>query len=249
MRLESGAGPEGPPRPRGGCRPVRTTAGLDRSLHGAACLPGGPASCGPVREAKPVHGRKDERQAQGGRDPPDMGRVPKTEVIRCWLEAETGGEIGHLETEEELYRALLRHQGGPTSIFENHRTEWEAVELPEEEFRELLIVKGPPQKDWRTFLPGGDRPAPGLERAACEIRSRDGSDWFPEDAARKLPTIRKMEEGYRPGNHLGRLILFQELEFSAPWIADGNHRATAIMLAILGGEPYRPQAAYLGRTS
>lgn len=177
-----------------------------------------------------------------------MGRVPQTEVIRYWLDDETDQDTAHLETEEELYQELRRHQGGPTSIFKNHEIEWELIELPENEFRNLRIVKGPPDNDWRTFLPDDRGPAPRLAAIARRIRTVDRPEGLPEDAASKVPKVRDLQDAYQSGSRLGRLILLQEASWSVPWIADGNHRAAAIMLALLDGASYRPQEAYLGRT-
>lgn len=178
-----------------------------------------------------------------------MGDVSQKEVIRYWLSTLVDDEIDvdDISSEDRLFRELRNRQSGPTSIFGDHSIEWELTELSEEEFRKLRIVKGPPDGDWRTFVPNSDSPTPSLESIAREIKNTDREEEFHPDARGKLPKVYEILDSYRSGESMGKLVLFKESQGSPPWIADGNHRAVAKMLCLMEGGEYRGQEAYLGR--
>lgn len=178
-----------------------------------------------------------------------MKPVEEEEVIRHWLSGLDGDpDVESTSSRDKSLQDLQSRQRGPTSIFENYSIDWSYTQLSETEFRNLRIVKGPSDKDWRLLAPESNSQIPMLETVAKEVKSKTVNE-IAEPIRDKVEKVRDLVEVVRKGDEFEPIIILQERNQKYPWIADGNHRAVAKYIYLLETGEYNGQEAYFGKES
>lgn len=179
-----------------------------------------------------------------------MRRVTQAEVLRDWLRTEcqrpdanragsTDSRDTPVETlsERELLDEVLeRNPGAAAFVWRDAPVEWYETTLDAEEFADLRVVEGPANLGWRDLSPDGT-----VLGAARRIASGDPDRLAATTGVDVAKVLRFRENP--PG---GPLVLSTRRGCVPRYVADGNHRAVALGLDLLGGEPWRPPRAYLG---
>ncbi|NHN58589.1 MULTISPECIES: hypothetical protein [Halorussus] len=166
-------------------------------------------------------------------------RVSQLEVVRSWLDRERRkGEaeisLSGDEADWQLVGALFAHRPFQAAFVWRHPVTWYRTELDETAFRRLEVIEGPRDESWRELSPDGT-----ILGAARRIRGADLRGRFEDidvDHVRRLA-------GRTPESE--RIVCFRR-GTAAPYVADGNHYATATALRLLRDGEYAPQRAYLG---
>lgn len=178
-----------------------------------------------------------------------MDTISEKQVIQHWIRsnAQEEREKGNssIKSRDELLDDLQKQQGGPTTIFDKHNIQWYKRELTEEEFRELRIVKGPPDKDWRLFTEDSSS-TPSAELIAKEISSIDNASTLDSRLQEKIDKVRNIRTSIKNGGQIEPLIILEENNRDLPWIADGNHRAVAILLHLMETGEYKSPLVFYG---
>lgn len=187
-----------------------------------------------------------------------MERVPEDEVVRHWLSVEretaaagpslapgseaAGGDpadVAGLDGAAALDE-LLRHKPGAAAfIWRDAPVDWYRVELAAGEFLGLHVVAGPSGLYWRELSPED------TVRGAAERIRRGEADDLAAETGVDVAKVLALRDGM-PGA-ADRALVLSTRRGCVPWtVADGNYRAVAKALYVLGGGDYSPQPAYLG---
>ena len=177
----------------------------------------------------------------------DRTPVSREEVLRHWLETEVQEaedddlNVDAIDDEERLLEELAGRKPIAGSMFAARDLDWYRLELTEEELRDLALVKGPEDEDWRGVVDDD------LVESVAQKVYRTGETIDVDDRTRKdLEEVRTFAETLPDSERMGTLILVHERDAARPYVADGNHRAAGKILHLLRGGEYVPQDAYLG---
>ena len=171
-------------------------------------------------------------------------RVSMEVVVRQWAKQQLDGvDDDDLESRslEEMIASFEERRELAESIFLEEDLEWYRLRLTEEELRNLLVVKGPEDEGWRAVADGND-----VESIAERIVGVDDVESLHENVPKDVLDVREMAEEFRSGEEAGAFIAVQESLDEHAYLADGNHRAVAIVHHVLTGGSYEDQLAYVG---
>jgi hypothetical protein len=176
----------------------------------------------------------------------DASPVPRGEPLTHWLSKELEHEemsVEDLGSEAEVIEQLVLRKPIAHSIFNENDLDWYAVDLTAEDVRELHVVKGPPDEDWRAVAE--DR---SIESVARQIRDADDVERLHENVPKDLIEVVELADQPPDERDSSPFVVVQEDVSDAPYVADGNHRAAALVLRILRGEQDGDlrQPAYVG---
>jgi hypothetical protein len=172
---------------------------------------------------------------------PVRERVPQTEVVRSWLDRERrkcdlDPDLRPLDEmpDWELVGTLFALRPFQSAFIWRHPVTWYRTSLDEATFRRLRVIEGPRDESWRRLSPDGT-----VLGAARRIREEDIRGQF-EDV--DVAHVRRLADRSPESE---RIVCFRR-GTATPYVADGNHYATACGLRLLREGTYRPQRAYLG---
>ena len=170
-------------------------------------------------------------------------QVTTETVLREWARQETEDEDVDLDSRspDELLELLGDPQELAESIFLEEDLEWYRIQFTEEELRHLLVVKGPDDEGWRAVTDEND-----IESVAERIAEVDDVESLHENVPKDVLDVREMAEEFRSGEEAGAFIAVQESVEDPTYLADGNHRAVAVVHHVLTGGEYEGQPAYVG---
>jgi len=189
----------------------------------------------------------EERLATGrGLDP-----VSPDEVMRDWLREEVGDERDDagcddqpdpdaLATEPALREELFERKPIAERAFAAEPADWYRVDLSESELRDLRVVVGPHDEDWRA-LTDDDR----VESIAARIYDADDVEKLDAETPKSVREVVEMADEIARERPESRLVVLKEGDDPA-YVVDGNHRAVAHALNLLRGGEFAGQPAYLG---
>lgn len=171
-----------------------------------------------------------------------MERVDQRTVVASWLErrgrsADVGSNLHPMVAERMLVSELLCRFPYEASFIWEHPVEWYETTLSEAAFRELRVIEGPDGESWRKLSP--DHTVLGAARRIAEEDIRE-----PVDDV-NVAHVRELAGRFDAGGSREPLVLFKPAWDAAPYVADGNHRATAAALHLLQTNEYVPQPAFL----
>ena len=170
----------------------------------------------------------------------------RVEVQRRWLSNEVDDEEGDLAVDEmdepELLDELCERKPLAETIFRENDLRWGFLELKEPELRTLRVVEGDDGEGWRELAPDGTILS-AAERIAGADDLDELDDRVPKDVAQIDRTARDLESG---GGGLGPIVVVAEPGDDWPYVADGNHRATATLLHAIRENDYVPLSVYVG---
>jgi hypothetical protein len=173
-----------------------------------------------------------------------MEPVRREEVVRYWLEREvdkreSGPDPSTLTTDAAVDALLREKPGAADVIWDEEPVDWYRLELSRERFERLRLIGGPPRLLWRALAPEGT-----VMGAARRISAEPAAELETETGV-DVGTILDYRDAIADGEALDPLVVATR-QGCAPWyVADGNHRATALALRLLETDDYRPQPAYL----
>lgn len=185
----------------------------------------------------------------------DTGRgldpVSPDEVIRYWLREEVDDEHDDtgsddqpdpdaLATEPALREELFERKPIAERAFAPEPADWYRVDLSESELRNLRVVVGPHDEDWRALSDDGR-----VESIAERIHDADDLDALDADTPKDLREVVEMADKIARERPESRLVVLKEGDDPA-YVVDGNHRAVAHALHLLRGGGFEGQPAYLG---
>ena len=179
-----------------------------------------------------------------GRGEPEA--VSPTDVMRYWLGEELDDDPDsdldpdELATEPTLREELLERKPIAGRVFASETAEWYDVELSAEELKNLRVVVGEHDEDWRAIT-DDDR----IESVARRIMEVDDLSEFDEATPKNLDKVVGLAEEFADSRPESRLVVVKEGDDPA-YVADGNHRAVAHVLYLLNGGEYEGHRAYLG---
>jgi hypothetical protein len=189
--------------------------------------------------------------------------VPETEVVRYWLGEEVDDESDWkddelldpdtIDTEPALREELLERKPIASRVFGAEPAEWYHADLSEEELRDLRVVVGPHDEDWRALAE--DNRVGTIAERIYEVETDDGTTGKTDETTsvaeldaespKDLREVVEMADHIDPEGPESRLIVAREGDDPA-YVADGNHRAVAHVLYLLRGGEFAGQEAYLG---
>lgn len=171
-----------------------------------------------------------------------VDRVSMETVVREWADQQLDDEGVDLDSRspEELVELFEDRQRLAESIFLEEDLEWYRVQLTEAELRNLLVVKGPEDEGWRAVADGNDVESVAERIARADVESLD------EDVPKDVVDVREIADEFDYGTDAGAFIVVQESPDEHAYLADGNHRAVAIVHHLLTGGSYEEQRAYVG---
>ena len=180
--------------------------------------------------------------------------VDREEPLRHWLSKELEGEDedeGDSEGDDlsaddrhstaELVEQLVVRKPIAHTIFNENDLDWFFVDLRAEELSELHVIKGPEGEGWRAVADDGT-----LESVARRIHEADDVERIHERAPKDLIEVVELAEEGPDERDSSPFVVVQEEGSDAPYVADGNHRAAALLLRIIRDEERPRQAAYVG---
>ncbi|NHN57795.1 MULTISPECIES: hypothetical protein [Halorussus] len=175
----------------------------------------------------------------------ELDPVSPEQVMRYWLGEEVDAAGGDLDpdalgTEPALRQELLDRNDIAERIFGSEVADWYRVDLSAAELRNLRVVVGPHDEDWRA-LTDDNR----IESVARRVHEADDLERLDEEAPKDLLEVVEFADDLAEGGDVGRLVVVEEGEDPA-YVADGNHRAVAHVLHLLRGGEFEGQEAYLG---
>lgn len=169
--------------------------------------------------------------------------VAEERVLREWVarEPDAADVIGNAETDSsrEMTTALLEAKPGAAAfLWRGRPIRWYQTELGREEFTALRPVDGPEDLLWRQVS------TDGTLVGVAERLHEDGPG--PLDAAGiDTDAVRKYREELSEGVSPDPLIVRTRRGATLWFVADGNHRGTAIALRMIETGRYEPQPAYV----
>lgn len=174
-----------------------------------------------------------------------MDRVSQAEVVRHWLRIERekptvdSFDVDSLGDDEALDTLLDLNPGSAAFIWRDGPIDWYHVELARRTFLNLQVVRGPEHLRWRALSPDD------TIQGAAERIDRGDLDELATATGVDIEKTLSLREAM-PEAAADEFVLATR-QGCVPWtVADGNHRAVAKALSLLDGDPYEPQAAYLG---
>lgn len=199
----------------------------------------------------------DERLATGrGLEP-----VPEEEVIRYWLGEEVDEEDEEsddesddnddglldpeaIATEPALRQELFEREPIAERVFGAEPADWYRTELSADELRDLRVVVGPPDQDWRALT--DDNRVESIAELVHETDDVTELDHeTPKDLQEVVTIAEKLADEDGERRPVGPLLVRKEGDQPA-YIADGNHRAVAHVLHLFRGGKFEGQDVYLG---
>jgi len=169
--------------------------------------------------------------------------VAEERVLREWVarDADAADEVTDVEaaSTREMTDALLEAKPGAASFLGRDRPiRWYRTDLDRDEFTALRPVDGPEDLLWREVS------TDGTLVGVAERLQADGPE--PLDAAGiDTGAVREYRDELSDGVLPDPLIV-RTRRGATPWfVADGNHRATAVGLRLLETGRYEPQPAYV----
>ena len=172
--------------------------------------------------------------------------VSRAQVIRYWLHEELDDDADDpldpdaIETEPALSEELFERKPIAERAFGAEAADWYHADLSAEELRNLRVVVGPHEQDWRAVA-DDDRIGSIAER----IYEAEEVDELDERVPKDLQKVVEMADAIDPEGPVSRLIVLKEGDDPA-YVVDGNHRAVAHALSLLRGKRFTGQEAYLG---
>lgn len=175
----------------------------------------------------------------------DPEPVSPEEVLTYWLGQEVedepdGPDPDELDTEPALREELFERIPIAERAFAPEPADWYLADLTEDALRDLRVVVGEPEQDWRA-LTEDDR----IESVAERIHEADDVERLDAETPKDLREVVELADEIEESGPEGRLIVVEEGDDPA-YIADGNHRATAYVLHLLRGGEFEGQEVYLG---
>ncbi|WP_137283644.1 hypothetical protein [Halorussus salinisoli] len=175
----------------------------------------------------------------------DPEPVSETEVMRYWLHEElededAGPNPDALGTEPALREELFERKPIAERVFIPEQVDWYRADLSEEALRDLRVVVGPHDEDWRS-LADDNR----IESIAERIYETDDVAALEAESGKDLREVVELADEIERSGPEGRLVVLEEGDDPA-YVADGNHRATAYVLHLLRGGEFEGQEMYLG---
>ena len=170
--------------------------------------------------------------------------VSREEPLGHWLSKELEDDemsVDELGSEAELVEQLVLRKPIAHAIFNENDLDWFFVDLRAEELSELHVVKGPEDEDWRAVAEDGT-----LLSVARRIHEADDVERLHESSPKDLVEVVELAEEGPDERDSSPFIVVQEEGSDAPYVADGNHRAAALLLRILRDDEQPRQAAYVG---
>lgn len=173
--------------------------------------------------------------------PDGAERVPCDEVVRAWLARERGtpdeDSLEALSAEAALDALLRENPGAAAFLWYDAPLTCYRLTLSRDEFDRLYVVPGPEGLLWRALSPEGT-----VRGCAARIDRGD-----PERLAREtgvdVPAIESLVASMPA---VDDPLVLSTRRGATPWyVADGNHRATAMALSMRRGGEYAPWSAYL----
>jgi hypothetical protein len=179
------------------------------------------------------------------RDAP-VERVSTDEVVREWAIQEIAEERDEdvdveSRSPEELIGSFEERQRLAESIFLEEDLEWYRLSVSEAELRNLLVVKGPEDEGWRTVAEGNE-----IGSIAERIADAEDLEGLDQAVAKDVDDVHEMAESFGSGEGTRAFIAVQESTDEPAYLADGNHRAVALVYHLLTGGEYDPQTTYVG---
>ena len=176
----------------------------------------------------------------------DASSVLREEPLTHWLSKELEHDemaVEDLGSEAEVVEQLVVRKPIAHSIFNENDLDWYVVDLTPEDLRQLHVVKGPPDEDWRAVAE--DR---SIESVARKIRDADDVERLHENAPKDLIEVVELADESPDERDSSPFLVVQEDAADAPYVADGNHRAVALLLRVLRDEHDGDlrQPAYVG---
>ena len=170
--------------------------------------------------------------------------VSREEPLGHWLSKELEGDemsVDELGSEAELVEQLVMRKPIAHTIFNENDLDWFFVDLRTEELSELHVVKGPEDEDWRSVAEDGT-----LESVARRIYEADDVERLHRESPKDLMEVVELADEGPDERDSSPFLVVQEEGSDAPYVADGNHRAAALLLRILRDDERPRQAAYVG---
>ena len=175
-----------------------------------------------------------------------LERVSREQVMRYWLREELDDaeddplDPDAIETEPALSEELFERKPIAERAFGAETADWYHGDLSESELRNLRVVVGPHEQDWRAVT-DDDR----IESIAERIYEADELGELDEEIPKNLTKVLEMADAIESSGPESRLVVLKEGDDPA-YVADGNHRAVAHVLHLVRGEEFAGQEAYLG---
>ena len=172
--------------------------------------------------------------------------VSDTEVMRYWLREELDEADDDalnpdaIGTEPALRQELLDRNEIADRIFGAEVADWYHVDLSESELRNLRVVVGPHDEDWRALTEDNR-----VESIARRIHEADDVARLDDETPKDVRKVVGLADEMGPEGPESRLVVAKEGDDPA-YVADGNHRAVAHVLYLLRGGEFGGQEAYLG---
>lgn len=175
----------------------------------------------------------------------DFDPVSGVEVMRYWLreeidEADDSHDPDALETEPGLREELLERTPIAGRAFGAEPADWYHADLSEAELRDLGVVVGPHDEDWRVLAEDNR-----VESIAHRIQESSDVAELDEETPKDLREVVEMTDAIALDGPESRLVVLKEGDDPA-YVADGNHRAVAHVLYLLRGGEFEGQEAYVG---
>ncbi|PSQ45115.1 hypothetical protein BRD15_12545 [Halobacteriales archaeon SW_6_65_15] len=177
--------------------------------------------------------------------------VSETQVIRYWLreeldEADDGPlDADAVESQPGLREELLERKPIASRTFGAEPSDWYHVDLSEEELRDLRVVVGPHDEDWRALAE--DNRVGAIAERIYEVETDETTNVAELDAEtpKDVSEVVELADAIDPEGPVSRLVVAKEGDDPA-YVVDGNHRAVAHVLYLLRGGEFTGQEAYLG---
>ncbi len=170
--------------------------------------------------------------------------VSREEPLGHWLSKELEGDetsVEDLGSADELVEQLVVRKPIAHTVFNENDLDWFFVDLRAEELSELHVVKGPENEDWRAVTDDGT-----LESVARRIHEADDVARLHEESPKDLVEVVELADEPPEERDTSPFVVVQEEDADAPYVADGNHRAAALLLRIIRDDERPRQAAYVG---
>ncbi|MDY6818126.1 MAG: hypothetical protein SVG88_05630 [Halobacteriales archaeon] len=176
--------------------------------------------------------------------------VSEERVVRHWLAMELEKDGESLPTDpdsmsysEAIDALLTRKPGAASFIWREQPIEWYRLELSIDRFRSLRTIQGPDGLLWQGLSPDGT-----IMGVARRISTEDMVDINAETEI-DLDLIMQYRERVADGDSIAPFVI-RTKRGKTPWyVADGNHRATALALHLIETGSYDPQPAFIGVVS
>ena len=169
--------------------------------------------------------------------------VSRKEVLRHWIRLEACEEpeqnITETDDERDLLEILVDQTDGASHhLWNPEPVAWYRCRLSESQLRNLRVIESPDGIGWDALTE---------DESVISAAQTIAQETVPPKAtaAVDLTKVREKAREY-PTNSVERIILVTPQTLASPRIVDGNHRATAVALALLSGVRYDPVEAYLG---